>query len=101
MLHPNARWIEGDGGAFLHWLFACVATVRADGTVTITGWGGHVVGGKAASVAQGKRFVERWVAKQGAPWKRRDSLVRPACDMSVFASPPPRPVIRLPLPPDY
>jgi hypothetical protein len=64
------RWIDSADGAFLHWGYVCVAVVRPDGTVRITGWG-RAVGAKAASREQGKRFVDRWRAGKGMPVRRR------------------------------
>jgi hypothetical protein len=64
------RWIDSDEASYLHWGYACVATVAADGAVSITGWY-RPVGARAASRAQGKRFVLRWIGKHGAPWGGR------------------------------
>lgn len=61
MLPAACHWIEFDDCARLYWHRGWVATVTADGQVTIR-WGEVEHGGQAASQAQGRRFVERWVA---------------------------------------
>ena len=70
MLKPACRWIQSEGNAFLHWHYRCIATVKRRGgryTLTID-WGVHEHTGQAVSLAQGMRFVERWVgAQEGLP----------------------------------
>lgn len=61
MLPAACHWIEFDDCARLYWNRGWVATVTAGGAVTIC-WGEFEHGGQAASQAQGRRFVERWVA---------------------------------------
>ena len=80
MLPSCCSWIDSDDGAFLHWNAITVAIVRRDGMVTIQ-WRGKRFGGKAGSLAQGKRFAERWVAAQrGFPGlskrSQRETLAR-------------------------
>lgn len=72
-LPPPCRWVEcRDGGIALHWHYGCIASVRPDGMVTITWAWGVRLQGKAASLAQGRRYVERWVAaRPGLPPGRR------------------------------
>lgn len=60
-LHPNYRWIDVDNGSYLHFRFKCVALVRASGDLVIYSRKPH--SGRVGSVAQGKRFIERWVEK--------------------------------------
>jgi len=71
MLPGQCRWIEWDEGyATLDWLYGCVAAVRQqDGCVqTRVTWQQHEHYGRAASMAQGRRFVERWIsARRGFP----------------------------------
>ena len=64
-LPEQARWIFGEGGAFLHWHFACIASVRQDGNqvrVSFQRADAEPLTGPAPSVAKGMIFVERWLA---------------------------------------
>lgn len=66
MLPPPCYWIDDSDAAFLRWNMSTVAYVRRAGEkyrVTIQ-WRSSVHTGSAGSVAQGKRFIERWVSKQ-------------------------------------
>ena len=60
MLPASFRWIDYPEGSYLHYNAKGVGSVK-DREVTIR-WGGHVVHGRCGSTAQGKRFVERWIA---------------------------------------
>lgn len=106
MLPNDCRWIDSDEGSFLHHRFACIASVRADGSVLIR-WYAEVRG-QAASRAQGKRHIERWIAVRGLPpgnEARRISRDRRA---GVVPAPPPHLAesapgcsgMRMPEPPD-
>lgn len=67
MLTGPYRWLEDGGRAWLYFNYGWVATVEADGTTRLQGWGVQHEA-KAASAAQGRRFVERWVkARAGVP----------------------------------
>jgi hypothetical protein len=77
MLPPAFRWSDTDTGAVLFLRYGAVARVSADGMVKLIG--GRPIESKAASLAQGKRFVERWIAANGAPlnareWEMRERL---------------------------
>ena len=65
-MKPACRWIETEDAAFLHWHYACIATVkrRGDHYETCVEWQGHEHIGRAGSLAQGIRFVTRWVEAQ-------------------------------------
>lgn len=74
MLRNDYRWIESEDRAYLHFRYCCVATVKPDGQgfVTEIGWRDLTLTGRAASLAQGRRFIERWIwNKQGWPGGRR------------------------------
>ena len=71
MLPTDYRWIPGEGRVHLHWRYAAVAWVAADGAFWVMGWGGADVSGSAASQAQGVRFVERMIGVRGFPYRRR------------------------------
>lgn len=63
--NDNWRWLDGPEGAFLHQRFACVAAVALDrGKVAVRIYRRRrgPVYGTVATVAQGKRYVERWLA---------------------------------------
>lgn len=74
MLPASYRWTDGADASHLHYNFGCVASVTADGRVTILA--GKRIEGKAASVAQGKRYVERWIEVNGHPPSKRVLEIR-------------------------
>ena len=60
------HWIEFDDCSRLYWNHGWIATVGADGAVRIH-WQ-VTIEARAASAAQGRRFVERWIAaRRGLP----------------------------------
>lgn len=63
MLPPAYRWADTDTGSVLYLRYGAVATVAADGRVKLLG--ARPIESQAASRAQGKRFVERWIAANG------------------------------------
>jgi hypothetical protein len=68
MLPAPYTWHNDETGKNrLTFHYGWVATVESDGTTRVCGWGvEHQV--KAASAAQGRRFVERWIkARTGMP----------------------------------
>ena len=77
-LPQSYRWSDNaDGGANLYQNYACVAAIKADGTTKLKWWQKEFHS-KAASVAQAKRFVERWINARNSPrayecsrWRRR------------------------------
>lgn len=87
-LPEQARWIFGEGGgAFLHWHFACIASVRPDGNqarVSFNRSDAEPLTGPAPSVAKGMIFVERWLAA------RRWHVPRPQAPRA------PKPALQLP-----
>lgn len=91
MLPPPCHWIDYDTQSCLMWHYGCVASVRADGRVTIQ-WGkARAIETRAASLAQGKRHVERWVSKRpGLPPGKRAMAMRDRArspfDASAFAA---------------
>ncbi|WP_202844814.1 hypothetical protein [Luteimonas saliphila] len=74
MLPDSYRWADSDTGAVLFQRYGAVAKVTVDGRVTLIG--GKRIEGPAASLAQGKRFVERWIAANGAPLRAREREMR-------------------------
>lgn len=75
---PSAcRWIDSADASRMYWHASCIAVVRADGAVLIQ-WGqSPELRGRAATLAQGKRHVERWVsARRGLPPGKRAMAAR-------------------------
>lgn len=64
MLPPAYWWSDGAHGSTLYLRYGAVASVSADGLVTLIG--AKNVTAQVASREQGKRFVERWVAVNGS-----------------------------------
>lgn len=66
--NPNFRWVESENGAFLHWRYKCVALVRArkpgESFNRVEIRARRFIASRAGSVEQGKRHIERWLAKQ-------------------------------------
>jgi hypothetical protein len=65
-MNPACRWIRSEQQAFLHWNYVCIASVKPDGkryAVEIS-WCQYTHRGRAATLAQGMRFIERWVTCQ-------------------------------------
>lgn len=72
MLPTQCRWIDCPEGSFLHWNFACIASVSLNeaGWITMVRWDGRESHCRAGSREQGKRWIERWLAPRGMPWPR-------------------------------
>lgn len=79
---PEAyRWSDSaDGSSHLYWNYGFVASVASDGATKIKLWDKREIHAKAASVAQAKRFIERWLlaqrserARECARWRARYS----------------------------
>ena len=66
--NENYHWVETEDGAFLQWRYACVALVRArkkgEDFNRVEIYARRFIQSRAGSVEQGKRHIERWVAKQ-------------------------------------
>lgn len=58
MLGSSFHWLDCPEGSYLNYNARCIAVVKS-GSVTIR-WKGCVTG-RCGSVAQGKRYVERWM----------------------------------------
>ena len=69
-LSDSYRWSDDKGRSTLFHGFSWAAVVT-ETSVEIKGRGGQRLGGPCSSVAQGKRFVERWI------WGRLRSTYRP------------------------
>jgi hypothetical protein len=71
-LPAPCHWIEDSKGAYLNWHYGCIAYVTLrDGKPLVTiQWGSIRETHPAASIAQGKRHLERWIEGCGA-WPRR------------------------------
>lgn len=72
MLPVQCKWIDCPEGSFLHWNFACIASVTLNeaGWITVVRWDGRESHCRAGSRDQGKRWIERWLAPRGMPWPR-------------------------------
>lgn len=69
MLDRPYHWIEADGAAFLRYNAGTVAWVRtAHGAAEV-----HIkfqrveINARAASLRQGRRFIERWIGARSGP----------------------------------
>ena len=86
-LPRSYRWSDNaDGGANLYQNYACVAAINADGTTKLKWWQKEFHS-KAASVAQAKRFIERWINARNSP--RAYECARWRNRYAKAAAPPP------------
>lgn len=86
-LPQSYRWSDNaDGGANLYQNYACVAAIKADGTTKLKWWQKEFHS-KAASVAQAKRFIERWINARNSP--RAYECARWRSRYAKAAAPPP------------
>jgi hypothetical protein len=67
MLPKQCHWLTSPDAAWLRWNYGCIAVVRADdnGASVQIMFRERDLFGRAPSVAQGMRHVERWLAGQG------------------------------------
>jgi hypothetical protein len=73
MLSTSFRWRITDDSAFLDYNAGNVANVQQwrGNLVLVIRWQGHTVGGPVATIRQGVRYAERWIAaRPGWPGKR-------------------------------
>lgn len=72
MLPKPCRWIDSKEGSYLHWNFACIASVtfNESGWVTMVRWDGWEARARCGGREQGKRWIERWIAVRPMPWPR-------------------------------
>ena len=78
-MQPACRWIESPGAAYLHWHYACIATVKpqADHYVTSIDWQERTHVSRAATLAQGIHDVSEWVsAQEGLSFVSRRNVIR-------------------------
>lgn len=75
---PEAyRWSDSsDGSSHLYWNYGFVASVASDGATKIKLWDKREIHAKAASVAQAKRFIERWLIAQRSERARECARLR-------------------------
>lgn len=75
---PDAyRWSDSaDGSSHLYWNYGFVASVASDGATKIKLWDKREIHAKAASVAQAKRFIERWLLAQRSERARECARLR-------------------------
>ena len=75
---PDAyRWSDSaDGSSHLYWNYGYVASVASDGATKIKLWDKREIHAKAASVAQAKRFIERWLLAQRSERARECARLR-------------------------
>ena len=86
-LPQSYRWSDNaNGGANLYQNYACVAAIKADGTTKLKWWQKEFHS-KAASVAQAKRFIERWINARNSP--RAYECARWRSRYAKAATPPP------------
>lgn len=86
-LPDSFRWSDNaGGGANLYQNYACVAAIEADGTTKLKWWQKEFHS-KAASVAQAKRFIERWINARNSP--RAYECARWRSRYAKAAAPPP------------
>jgi len=104
-LPESFRWADApDGSANLYLRYGSIASIKPDGEMKLKYWQKEF-NAKAASVAQAKRFVERWILAQNSPrayecarWRARFSKsARPPIpkrkehfDVSLYAKSPGR-----------
>lgn len=83
---PDAyRWSDSaDGSSHLYWNYGFVASVASDGATKIKLWDKREIHAKAASVAQAKRFIERWLLAQRSERAREGARLR-ACSRASSA----------------
>lgn len=77
---PQCRWIDDLNGSHLQWHYKCVGSVvrRRYGWEVQIRFGERSIDAPAASLAQGKRYLGRWVAAHGLPSiRRKDRGARP------------------------
>lgn len=76
-LPAPCRWIDYPEKSCLMWHFGCVAVVHTDGRVTIQWAHGKTIESRAASLKQGKRHAEQWIAaRPGLPPGKRAIAMR-------------------------
>lgn len=63
-MKPARRWTGTPDAAYLHWHFACIATVKPQGDhyVTSIDWQDRTHVAQAATIAQGNHDVSEWVS---------------------------------------
>lgn len=75
---PDAyRWSDSaDGSSHLYWNYGFVASIAPDGATKIKLWDKREIHASAASVAQAKRFIERWLLAQRSERARECARLR-------------------------
>jgi len=75
-------WIDGPDGSWLQFNAGCAAYVKRVGEsgdfAVVIHWRKREIRGTAASIAQGKRFITRWIRARSSAKYRRPSKVAPA-----------------------
>jgi len=81
-LNPNCRWRVEEDRAFLDWNYGCIAyVVPKDGRfLSVIQWQQRTHQAPCGSVAQGMRWIERWMAhRRGFPGEgKRRGVIRPS-----------------------
>lgn len=77
MLGRAYRWIESKTGWYLQYHYGTAAYVRPEGEgfVAVIHWQGKELRGRAASLAQGRRHIERWISARGGRYEKRRPYV--------------------------
>jgi hypothetical protein len=78
-MKPACRWIESPDAAYLHWHYACIATVKPQGEhfVTSIDWQDRTHVAHVATLAQGIHDVTEWVsAQEGLPFVSRRNVIK-------------------------
>ena len=67
---PAYYWLDSPDEAYLRFNYGSVAWVRADiaGFGVTINWRGKYITGRAASIAQGKRHIQKWIEARGDLW---------------------------------
>jgi hypothetical protein len=75
MLGEAYRWIESDTGWYLQYHYGTAAYVKPDPDhglfKVVIHWKGREIRGRAASLVQGRRHIERWINARGGRYEKR------------------------------
>jgi hypothetical protein len=77
-MKPACRWIDTPDAAYLHWHYACIATVKPQGDhfVTSIDWQDRTHVAQVATLAEGIHDVTEWVsAQEGLPFVSRRNVI--------------------------
>ena len=79
MLGGSYHWIDSDTGSYLQFNYGTAAYVQPDPDrglyKVVIHWRGREIRGRAGSIAQGKRHIERWISARGGRHEKRKPYV--------------------------